>query len=53
VIIELWQSKELKNSCSSLDDTKAISLIIYGCGDRIVIIVIYPVDTHRVICDVT
>jgi hypothetical protein len=52
VIIELWQSKELKNSPPLLNDAKAIRLIIYGCGDRTVII-IYPVDTHRVICDVT
>ena len=48
MITELWQSKELKNSCSSLNDTKAIRLIIYGCVDRIVIIVMYPVDVGRV-----
>jgi hypothetical protein len=55
LIIELWQSKELKNSCwcCSLSDTRAIRLIIYGCGDRIVIIVMHPVDTHGMICDVT
>ena len=48
MIAGLWQSKELKNSCFSLYDTKGIRFIIYGCVDRVVFIVMYPVDVGRV-----